>query len=107
MADYVPPLRHSALRAAAVIPTRSYRTVLVRQRDDDDEADHNKSDHISIKSIKVFSVEVDTHRTILLFAGASLKIRPGFVHSNSAISDAAARQQCAEHCSTVRCAALA
>jgi hypothetical protein len=34
---------------------------LVRERDDDYEAEHYKSDHISIKSIKPFSIEVDTH----------------------------------------------
>jgi hypothetical protein len=55
-----------AVRAAAVIPSRSYRMILVHERDDDDEAEHNKSDQISIKSINVFSIEVDTHRTILL-----------------------------------------
>jgi hypothetical protein len=45
---------------------------LVRERDDDDEADQQKSDQISINPIKVFPVEVDTHRTVLLFAEASL-----------------------------------
>jgi hypothetical protein len=39
----------------------------VHERDDDDEADHDKGDHIAIESIEVFSVEVETHRAILLF----------------------------------------
>jgi hypothetical protein len=46
--------------------------LLVRERDDDDEAEHHKSNQISIKPIKLFPVEVDTHRTVLLFTEASL-----------------------------------
>jgi hypothetical protein len=38
---------------------------LVHERDDDYEGDHNKGDRISIKS---FPIDVNTHRTALLFA---------------------------------------
>jgi hypothetical protein len=77
--------RPRRLLAAAVIPTRTYRAVLVREREDDDEADQHKRDQISIKPIKVFPVEVNTHRMVLLFAEVTLTIRLGCFRSNSAI----------------------
>ena len=43
---------------------------LVRERDGDQEHDHNESDRISIK---LFPIDVDTHRTALLFAEATMK----------------------------------
>jgi hypothetical protein len=43
---------------------------LVRERDDDEEGNHNKGDRLSIKP---FPIEVDTHRTALLFAEAANK----------------------------------
>jgi hypothetical protein len=43
---------------------------LVRERDDDQEHDHNEGDRISIKP---FPIDVDTHRTALLFAEATRK----------------------------------
>jgi hypothetical protein len=46
-------------------PNRPSRKLLVREREDDDEGDHNKSDRVSIKS---FPIDVNTHRTALLFA---------------------------------------
>jgi hypothetical protein len=58
---------------------------LVREREDDDEADQHKRDQISIKPIKVFPVEVNTHRMVLLFAEVTLTIRLGCFRSNSAI----------------------
>jgi hypothetical protein len=82
--------RHTACRGPPFAsrrrhPDPTYRTVLVRERDDDDEADQHKRDQISIKPIKVFPVEVDTHRTVLLFAEVTLTIRLGCFRSNSAI----------------------
>jgi hypothetical protein len=47
------------------------RTALVRERDGDQEHDHNESDRISIK---LFPIDVDTHRTALLFAEAAKQI---------------------------------
>jgi len=44
---------------------RSCRTLLVREREHDYEGDHNKGDRISVKS---FPIDVNTHRTALLFA---------------------------------------
>jgi hypothetical protein len=46
------------------------RTALVRERDGDQEHDHNESDRISIE---LFPIDVDTHRTALLFAEATMK----------------------------------
>jgi hypothetical protein len=46
------------------------RTALVRDRYDDQEHDRNESDRISIK---LFPIDVDTHRTALLFAEATMK----------------------------------
>jgi hypothetical protein len=46
------------------------RTALVCERDGDQEHDHNESDRISIK---LFPIDVDTHRTALLFAEARMK----------------------------------
>ena len=43
---------------------------LVRERDGDQEHDHNESDRISIE---LFPIDVDTHRTALLFAEATMK----------------------------------
>jgi hypothetical protein len=45
------------LRAADVIPTR-----LVRECDDDQETDHDKSDQISIKHFKPFPIHMDVHQ---------------------------------------------
>jgi hypothetical protein len=54
---------------------------LVRERDDDHEGDHNKGDRISIKS---FPIDVNTHRTALLFAEVAAKtISLGCRRSNS------------------------
>jgi hypothetical protein len=66
-------LRTSAVRQAGPANCRCHSEPVmpddfsVHERDDDDEADHDKGDHIAIKSIEVFSVEVETHRAILLF----------------------------------------
>lgn len=49
------------------------RTALVRERDGDQEHDHNESDRISIK---LFPIDVDTHRTALLFAEATMNNKP-------------------------------
>jgi hypothetical protein len=55
--------------------------VLVREREDDYEGDHNKGDRISVKS---FPIDVNTHRTALLFAEVTAKtINPGCLRSNS------------------------
>ena len=49
------------------------RPALVRERDGDQEHDHNESDRISIK---LFPIDVDTHRTALLFAEATMNNKP-------------------------------
>jgi len=68
------------------------RTVLVRERDDDQEHDHNEGDRISIKP---FPIDVDTHRTALLFVEATTK------QYALAAAVPTARQQCAKHSSTL------
>jgi hypothetical protein len=60
-----------SFRTAPGIPTGHAGRFLVRERDDDQEGDHNKGDRISIKP---FPIEVDTHRTALLFAEATKQI---------------------------------
>jgi hypothetical protein len=71
-----------------------------RQCDGGQEGDHNKGDRHSIRR---FLIVVDTHRTSLLFAEATKQISLGCRRA----ADPTARQQCAKHSSTVRCAALA
>jgi len=68
------------------------RSVLVRERDDDQEHDHNEGDRISIKP---FPIDVDTHRTALLFAEATTKQKA------LAAAVPTACQQCAKHSSTL------
>jgi hypothetical protein len=53
---------------------------------------HNESDRISIK---LFPIDVDTHRTALLFAEATMN------NNASAAAVTTARQQCAKHGSTL------
>jgi len=57
-------------RIARCAQVSRLRTALVRERDGDQEQDHNESDRISIK---LFPIDVDTHRTALLFAEATMK----------------------------------
>src|SRR5258705_11945093 len=64
------------------------RSVLVRERDDDQDHDCNEGDRISIKP---FPIDVDTHRTALLFAEATTKQKA------LAAAVPTACQQCAKH----------
>jgi hypothetical protein len=59
--------RAGPFRTAAA---ETYRKLLVREREDDYEGDHNKGDRISVKS---FPIDVNTHRTALLFAEVTAK----------------------------------
>jgi hypothetical protein len=64
--------------------------LLVRERDDDEENDHKKSDRISIKAVPI---DVGTHRTTLLFTEAAKQITHNCRDSNSVSAMHEAQQQ--------------
>jgi hypothetical protein len=76
-------------RFPASIPIRFCRTVLVCERDDDQNGDHDKGDRVSIKLV---FVDVDSHGGHSFFEDASETIRRDGRRSNSASAVREAQQ---------------